>query len=724
MNVLKKIGIAPRRIAALLLASGVALGAGCSGREQPPGGDPDAGPGDDPDAGTPSDAPTRTSAITGRRFERCRQAPADVDLPVDLSPSHLTVRVLVPDPGPSGYREIKGVGQADGSFRVPDVPEGVTYLLQLDRAYYETVARHVEIRSERTYRCAPPPQLAHELPEPVTVSYALDGMTEVSRPGPQRGEWLGLASLAFGFFPESALTPLREGDTSTTGSIDWRTRGHTSLPPLIEAAHGDDLLLLHHVWQWERDPETRRVRTFSTLADWFDASGSTLRSGEELSLTGSFTQASPRTLSYAFDRAPLDAASDGRLSWSSLTVQLLAHPGWITVSGARLLDLDLSDRSRSASPVHSVTSLPYGDPFPASWQRALYVGYNASRVVGNPGYHSTFEVPVRNQQLVPFTAPEAGQPLLPPAGVTLDDQDFERGGKLPFAGEVPVTLRWSPSAGANAYRLTIYNLDTNAPDGIIATLWTSGTSLRIPAEILRRGPYIGYFNQSQWHMFVLEAIQTPTELGRGQALAEPDYVLDPRTHLPAPIRIAGIASGRFHLTARCGDEEIQRSEEEGCDDGGESATCNVDCTAASCGDGLHNAAAGEECDTAGLSASCDPNCTWQRCGDGTVNYLVEDCDDGNALDDGNGCSADCKHNNTCGDGVIEDVIETCDPGAAGETAACDADCTAAFCGDNTINTTAGEECDLSFDPTCQGCRIVHPPGVRGARGTRGTRGAR
>jgi hypothetical protein len=715
MNATKEIGIAPRGLAALFLASSVALGAGCSGPERLPGGSPDAGAGDAPDAG--ADAPTRTSAVTGRRFERCRQVPADVDIPVDLSPSYLTVRALVLDPA-GGYREIKGTGHADGGFYIPDVPEGVTYLLQIDRAYYETAERHVEIRSERTYRCAPAPQLAHDLPDPVTVSYALDAMTEVSQPGPQRGEWLDLASLAFGFFPEASLEPLRDGDTSTAGSIDWRTCGHTALPPMIEAARGDDLLLLHHVWQWERDPETRRVRTFTTLADWFDATGRTLRSGEEVSLTGSFAKASPRSLSYAFDRALLDAASDGLLSWSSLTVRLMAHPRWITASGAPLLDLDLSDDSHTDSAVLSVTSLPYGDPFPASWQRTLYVGYNASRVVANPGYLSNFEVPVRNQQLVPFAAAEAGQPLLPPAEVTLDGQDFERGGKLPFTGEAPLTLRWSPSAGANTYLITIYNLDTNAPNGIIATLWTSGTSLRIPAEILRRGPYLGYFNQSQWNMFVLEAIQSPADLRRGQALAEPDYVADLRTHLPAPIRIAGIASGRFHLTARCGDEEIQTSEEERCDDGGESATCNADCTAASCGDGLHNAAAGEECDTAGFSASCDPDCTLQRCGDGNVNYLVEDCDDGNTLDDDNGCSVACKYNNTCGDGVIEDIIEICDPGAAGETATCDVDCTAAFCGDNYINTAAGEECDQSFDPTCQGCRIVQPPGARAARGTR------
>ena len=41
------------------------------------------------------------------------------------------------------------------------------------------------------------------------------------------------------------------------------------------------------------------------------------------------------------------------------------------------------------------------------------------------------------------------------------------------------------------------------------------------------------------------------------------------------------------------------------DDGGESATCDADCTVAECGDGTLNVRAGEECDDGGESATCD-----------------------------------------------------------------------------------------------------------------------
>lgn len=55
---------------------------------------------------------------------------------------------------------------------------------------------------------------------------------------------------------------------------------------------------------------------------------------------------------------------------------------------------------------------------------------------------------------------------------------------------------------------------------------------------------------------------------------------------------------------RCGDGTIGGAEE--CDDAGESATCDIDCTGVSCGDGYTNITAGEECDGGG---GCDPDCT-------------------------------------------------------------------------------------------------------------------
>lgn len=110
------------------------------------------------------------------------------------------------------------------------------------------------------------------------------------------------------------------------------------------------------------------------------------------------------------------------------------------------------------------------------------------------------------------------------------------------------------------------------------------------------------------------------------------------------------------VSPSCGNGSIEDGET--CDDAGESATCNVDCSAVACGDGVLNVTAGEACDEGGNTATCDADCTAVACGDGSLNPAAgEACDD------------------------------------AGETAACDLDCTAASCGDGTINGAAGEECD-------------------------------
>jgi choice-of-anchor B domain-containing protein len=89
----------------------------------------------------------------------------------------------------------------------------------------------------------------------------------------------------------------------------------------------------------------------------------------------------------------------------------------------------------------------------------------------------------------------------------------------------------------------------------------------------------------------------------------------------------------------CGDGALGFGEF--CDDAGESATCDADCTLAVCGDGHANVSAGEECDAAGSSAACDADCTLPLCGDGLLNIAAgEECDDGN-LDELDGCSGLC-----------------------------------------------------------------------------------
>jgi cysteine-rich repeat protein len=108
----------------------------------------------------------------------------------------------------------------------------------------------------------------------------------------------------------------------------------------------------------------------------------------------------------------------------------------------------------------------------------------------------------------------------------------------------------------------------------------------------------------------------------------------------------------------CGDGLVEAPEL--CDAGGESASCDTDCTLVACGDGWVNETAGETCDDGNRTNGdgCDDHvaqggsCGAPFCGDGVVDS-AEECDDGNSIG-GDGCSAACI-DELCGDGVVNDT---------------------------------------------------------------------
>lgn len=157
------------------------------------------------------------------------------------------------------------------------------------------------------------------------------------------------------------------------------------------------------------------------------------------------------------------------------------------------------------------------------------------------------------------------------------------------------------------------------------------------------------------------------------------------------------------VTGRCGDGKPDPGEQ--CDAGGESATCNLDCTLAACGDSKVNATAGEECDRGAANsddADCTSACKLNVCGDGKVDRVGpgrhEECDDGNQVET-DGCSNGCRLPR-CGNGVV-DPPEECDDANPDDTDGC-ARCAYARCGDGFVragvelcddgNTIAGDGC--------------------------------
>jgi len=205
----------------------------------------------------------------------------------------------------------------------------------------------------------------------------------------------------------------------------------------------------------------------------------------------------------------------------------------------------------------------------------------------------------------------------------------------------------------------------------------------------------------------------------------------------------------------CGNGELDEGEE--CDDGNldNHDGCNWDCTLPRCGDGLLDG--DEVCDDGNTinGDGCSADCmSLEICGDGYPNrydpvagntdFTREECDDGDPATGEPAFSPMCNDDCTwayCGDGTLNpERGEECDPGGgvlpvnsttlhvgrteeqiaailagvqATETAECNVNCTLSMCGDQLVNATAGEQCDVGLfcddletrcttDADCQG----------------------
>jgi hypothetical protein len=654
------------RCAALVIAL-----AGCSrvlGFKEVTAGDGGTDPGADSstDAAMPV-APPNT--VVGRIYTRCHQPSGDIELPTDLSKSIL--QALIFEDSRNAYRTVEGAGKADGTFRIDGVPDGVAYIFRFGTSYFVTDQHVIEHWSELVRRCVPVPAVQTI---PTSISWNLIGMTPfhvgVSYSDDIVVQSLAVAYQSFELFGEAP------GVTAFNPRIDWSSgTSNFSATPLVDATEGDDLSISHVRYEALPDASFGRKHTASRLVDLARLSGITVRDGMSTQIPGAFQQlAANKTVSFTVDRAPFEGGYRGTTRAFGFSAWIIATPAPDdTLRGIALASFDLNDLSRNTSLRQAVTNYRYADPFPDSWKRYSVVEYGRFRSFRLPGTSTTSNVTLFSRQVAEYAATfDVAQQLQPPGNARIGGVDFEPGGKVAFDGTSPVEVVWSPVLSARSYRLSVSRVTASGRESI-ASFRTTGTSLKIPAEMFVAG---------QFYMFVLGAARTPNDYQGGQI--QPSGL---------PSQIAEVPSGVFRLSSECGDGVV-KSGEEACDTRGETAACDVDCTLPECGDGLRNAAAGEACDSGGADTpGCNADCTLPVCGDDHPNLMVEDCDDGNAVDDGNGCSKDCKFNNVCGNAHVESLVEECDPGFGVDTASCDSDCTRVVCGDEHVNAAAGEECD-------------------------------
>lgn len=561
-----------------LLLLALPLGCGGDNHDHPtPAPPPVDAPGSDapPDAPPPPPKTAPPDTVIGTVLTHCPTPTGSVSEPADLTLD--TIQALIPDPtAPTGFRTEIGVGRADGTFEIDHVPDGARYTLQIESQFYVTDQHVIDGGFDDEFRCAPVPVFAGDA---TSVALHLDHMSPFGIPFEDR---VTVTSFAIFSQVDAGDTP-QPGDTSIVSTFPWSNF-------LPDGKLGDDFTVLH-LHQDSKHDDLGVTRSSERIVDAFLRRDVTVKDGTTTTVTGSFTPApSTPPVTVAFDLAPYAAPYQATSSLNSVEARLEAAPyrdhafGGAAIGRFSMFGGDLANTPMQGE-------IPAADPFPASWHRMLTIDPSESRFFRLSDVRVIGLGTGPEQELVYTTTPPTviPAPMAPPTALEVNGHDADPSGTIASDGHAPITVQWQAAPEATHYELQIWNLKLNAPSTgnpfdvirVIADFDTADTSVTIPASVL---------TDNAFYAFVVLSSNDHAGFATGHLFGTSSQ----RTR---------IASGRWRFSSTCGNGTIDPGED--CDDGGESATCNADCTVASCGDGVVNATAGEACDTVSPTAACD-----------------------------------------------------------------------------------------------------------------------
>ncbi len=589
--------------------------------------------------------------------------------------SQFTIQAYVLDQA-GAFSVVDGVVTGPGVFTIA-VPDAATYYVKLldtsnpaaVPSFYATTQRDLDFGYVTLARPTAAP-----VTRPTTITINIDGMTAWKPDDYLLVDSFTADTENFIGFPAAPTGAPAIGATAVAIGFDWQGSyafGPDAPPKLLDAAAGDDFWFTHNtsmivdvagypiVTQW--------------IADYYTSSGAvTMTDGAPVTVpssgTATFTKLTP-TLGQVYSvnvGALRGVIPDGNHYFAEdMNCALLQNPAVTYGDG---IGPAVAGFNGTVSPkVNNVTLAPiqYATFYPASWQTLIVCGMNHYRRYLSPGATQPKGRPETvgawQAAATPFTfAPTAGLGHAP-GNVKVGGALVQNGGTVAFDGTTPVTVSWDPVPGADSYRIRIVHagLDVKRTTlTTVATISTASTSIRIPADLLVEGDF--------YELEVSELTQTGHQFASGHL-----------QQTGAPYSYGTVLTGLLRFSNKCGDHAIDAATGEECDDAGDSATCDADCTHSMCGDGYVNAAANEECDDVVESPHCDQDCTLVVCGDGYFNGAAgEQCDDGNTAD-GDGCSHDCVLEH-CGDGAFDPNLEGCDDGNTKNGDGCSAFCQVDF----------------------------------------------
>lgn len=440
--------------------------------------------------------PDPATSLTGTAIDTYLALDTEIGLSRDLTGA---LEVLVPD-GQGGFSRPTVQASPLGTFRVDGIPAGATAYLKIDRAYFVTTARDIDLGSSHLGR----PGVATAA-EGSSLILSVDQMSAW-----QSGDDLELVSLDTGT-AASVLTfnsPVTAGATALSGlEVDW------SGGEVIDSQLGDHATLVHLVAR-SSDGGQGYVAAAQTAA----LGDFTIESGNAARATGTFTDVS-RTLNAQLElrtsvfetnrRAVFPSAETAAQFFFLVTLPQASQRGFYS-SAPTLLLLDAGSGTRDVM----TGTVTFGNPFPAEWPiiGALQAQYSVSFEF--PGASRPLRMSATTTHVDSVESLVAGPvaPLVGPASAPLvngQDATSDRAG----VGQSP-TLSWTaPSSGtAHFYVVTVTKLLPTGGFGqrrqVVATLLTTATSVVIPPDVLEAGQYYTFTIASR-HARGIDAARTP-----------------------------------------------------------------------------------------------------------------------------------------------------------------------------------------------------------------------
>ncbi|NVJ08998.1 ABC transporter substrate-binding protein [Myxococcus sp. AM001] len=401
------------------------------------------------------------------------------------------VAAYLRDSTTGAFTAYPGMGFADGTISVPNVPSGRIYL-KLGSRYLVSTGRAFDLGSTEWGREGS----FASLPTPVMVSAT--GLSPW-----QPGDFLDMYSLnpgAFGYIDGSATGRPLAGATSLSGlSFDYANMLN---PVLLDSGRGDVFSLAQMRWQTSANGVPYRA-----MHKVLDASMTQVE-GQPATVSGTFTQpVATGTFEVDWRRSAFeamrtqvnpDAVSTHNEIWMSARPAALGS-ALASISGPPLLVKLNPDAQRTDIVTGSMT---YNNPLPATWQKVAFAaaGFTKSYALGTAAPY-TMRADIRvEQEASVFTA----APVQPLVGPVQAPKVNTRGAFQDLSGVgTDASLRWSkPLVGTatnyvvNIYRLGVSNGSTTASR--VAVLHTDLQSVYLPPDVLRAGQT--YFAEIQsWY---------------------------------------------------------------------------------------------------------------------------------------------------------------------------------------------------------------------------------